>query len=187
MEKAQIEPLSNAYRLINQGSVVLITVGDGQRDNLFPVAWTMPVRKDPGMVAILSGKGHYSYPFIVNTGEFGINIPDVSIVDAFLGCGTTTGRKVEDKFAKFQLTRQEATHIKAPLLVEAVANLECRVCQMIDLGGTSLIIAQVLDAIAATEHFKDGHWTFDNGLQLIHHLSGDQFCVSDRMLTANRP
>ena len=82
MKKIDVESLGNAYRLINPGSVVLISVGEGERDNLFTVTWNMPVRKTPGLVAIESGKGHFSYPFVERTGELGINVPDASIVDA---------------------------------------------------------------------------------------------------------
>ncbi|MFC1707802.1 flavin reductase family protein [Planctomycetota bacterium] len=186
MEKEKVQPLSIAYRLLNPGSVVLVSVGDGKRDNLFAVTWNMPVRKNPGMVACLSGKAHFSYPFIERTGEFGVSIPDASMVDAVLGCGTTTGREVEDKFARFGLTRQQATEIKAPLVAEAVANLECRVTQVIDLGVSSLLVATILSAVAAPEHFREGGWTFENGLQLVHHLSGDRFCVSDRAVTGGK-
>ncbi|MCP4605600.1 MAG: flavin reductase family protein [Proteobacteria bacterium] len=186
MEKSKVEPPLNAYRLLNPGSVVLISVGNGERDNLFPVTWNMPVRKEPGMVAILSGKRHYSYPFIAETGEFGINIPDASITDAVFGCGRTTGSKVKDKFARFGLSRQKSVHIKAPLVAEAVANLECRVCQVVDLGTSSLVIANILDARASTEHFRDGNWIFENGLKLLHHLGGDRFCVSDSVIVAQK-
>jgi flavin reductase (DIM6/NTAB) family NADH-FMN oxidoreductase RutF len=187
MEKAPVRPLSNAYRLVNPGCVVLISVGDGKRDNLFPVAWNTPVRKDPGMLAIVSGKGHFSFPFIERTGELGVNVPDVSIADALLGCGRTSGREVADKFGRFQLSRQASSRIRAPLVGEAVANLECRVCQVVDLGASALILAQILEAVASTEHFQDGHWVFGNGLRLLHHLSGERFTASEAELIASRP
>jgi flavin reductase (DIM6/NTAB) family NADH-FMN oxidoreductase RutF len=142
----------------------------------------MPVRKDPGMVAILSGKRHYSYPFIASSGEFGMNVPDISIVDAVLGCGTTSGRDVEDKFSRFGLTRQKAQKIKPPLVKEAIAHLECRVCQVVDLGASSLIIGQILAAAADPRHFQKGEWDFNSGLKLIHHLGGDRFCISDKVI-----
>jgi flavin reductase (DIM6/NTAB) family NADH-FMN oxidoreductase RutF len=186
MEKVNVSPSPGAYRLLNPGCVVLISVGDGTQDNLFPVTWNMPVRKEPGMVAILSGKRHYSYSFIANTGEFGVNVPDVSIVDAVLGCGTVSGRNVKDKFSRFSLTRQKARKIKAPLVEEAIAHLECRVCQVVDLGPSSLIIGQILFATADPNHFQRGEWNFDNGLQLIHHLGGDRFCISDKVIKAKK-
>lgn len=186
MEKIIINSPTKAYRLLNPGAVVLITVGDGRTDNIFAVTWNMPVRKDPGMVAILSGKQHYSYPFIAKTGEFGINVPDISIVDAVYGCGTTSGFKEKDKFSRFGLTRHKAEKIKVPLIDEAVAHLECRVCQLVDLGASSLIIAQILTAAAEPRYFIEGQWMYENGLQLIHHLDHDRFAVSNRVITAKK-
>jgi len=187
MTKAEIQPLKTAYRLLNPGSVVLVSVGDGTRDNLFPVTWNTPVRQDPPMVAIASGKGHFSYPFIAELGEFGLNVMQASHVDAVLGCGSTSGREVEDKFARFGLTREKAGIIRPPLVGEAVASLECRVCQVVDMGSSAILVAQVVRALASTEHFREGQWRFDGGLELLHHLSGSRFCVSDREIKGRRP
>jgi flavin reductase (DIM6/NTAB) family NADH-FMN oxidoreductase RutF len=187
VDKIKLEPLSRAYRLLNPGVVVLVSVSDGTRDNVFPVTWNMPVRDDPPMVAILSGKDHFSYPFIVSSGEFGLNVPDLSIADAVLGCGLTSGADVADKFERFGLHRQPATRIGVPLVAEAVGQLECRVCQVVDLGDSALLVAQVLAAAVDPRHFRDGRWSFTDGLQLIHHVSGEEFCVSERAITARRP
>jgi len=186
MDKTEVAP-AQAYRLLNPGCVVLVSVGDGERDNLLAITWNMPVRKSPPLVAILSGKRHYSYPFMAETGELGINIMTADRVDAVLGCGSTTGSREPDKFGRFGLTRQAAQSIKAPLVAEAVATLECRICQVVDLGASSLLIAQVLHAAAAPEHFKHGRWCFDGGLELIHHLGGDRFSVADRAVRASPP
>ncbi|MCP4715402.1 MAG: flavin reductase family protein [Deltaproteobacteria bacterium] len=187
MSIIQIDPAPNAYRLLNPGAVALISVGDGSADNLFSVTWNMPMRRDPGMVAILSGKRHYSYPFIQKTGEFGMNIPHAGIVDAVLGCGRTTGSTVKDKFERFGLTRRKAAKIKAPLVDEAVGSLECRVCQIVDMGASSLLIAQIVAAWADPQHYRDDDWTYDNGLRLVHHLGGDRFAVSTEEISAKLP
>jgi len=187
MKKIKIDPSPNAYRLLNPGAVALISVGDGKADNLFSVTWNMPLRREPGMVAMLSGKGHFSYPFIQKTGEFGINIPSTKIAGAVLGCGRTTGSKVPDKFARFKLTRQVSEKIKAPLVEEAVGNLECRVSQIIDLGASSLIIANILAATVAEEHYREGGWCYDNGLELLHHLGGDSFAASTHEIDVKIP
>jgi flavin reductase (DIM6/NTAB) family NADH-FMN oxidoreductase RutF len=187
MDKIKVEPATDAYRLLNPGSVVIVSVGDGKQDNLLTITWNMPLRKDPGMVAILSGKRHHSYPFIEKTGEFGINIPDASLAPAVLGCGSVSGKEVPDKFARFGLNRRKSNQIKAPLVEECVANLECRVCQVVDLGRSALLIAQILEAVAASEHFRGGDWRFDGGLSLLHHLGGSHFCVSDKDLRVEVP
>ncbi len=187
MKKVNLEPAgAGAYGLLNPGSVVIISAGDGKVDNLFSVTWNMPVRKDPSMVAILSGKRHYSYPFMATTGEFGVNVPTAGLVDAVLGCGTVTGHDGVDKFERFGITREKAQKIKAPLIEEAMANLECRVSQVVDLGASSLLIAQVVAARVAEDHYKDGQLVFDNGLELLHHLGGNRFCVSDRMVLGKK-
>jgi len=183
MEKSEV-PLGLAYKLLNPGSVTMISVGSSERDNIFSVTWNMPARKDPPKAAILSGKRHFSYPFIAESGEFGINIPDASLADAVLGCGTVSGSEVKDKFARFGLSRKEARRIGAPLVDEAVANLECRVCQVVDLGASSLLIADIVFAHASKRYFTDGMWNFDSGLKLLHHLSGSSFCTSEAKLVA---
>lgn len=183
MNKKKIEPIANAPQLINHGPVVLVSVGDGNKDNLFTVSWNMPLRKEPPMVAIESGKGHYSYDFITRTGEFGVNVPCARILDKVFAAGKVSGAAVEDKFDHVGLTRQESTSIKAPLVAEAVANLECRVCQVVDLGASAILIAQVVDAVVGEGLFDDKGWNFDKGLQLVHHLGGNNFSISEKKIT----
>lgn len=183
MDKAPV-PLHLAYRLINPGPVLLVSVGDGADDNLFSVTWCMPARKDPPMVALLSGKRHHSWDFISRTGELGLNIPTDAVVDAVLGCGSVSGRREADKFSRFGLTRMASQRLKLPLVAECVAHLECRVAQVHDMGASVLVVAQVIAASAATDHFVDGNWSFDKGLRLLHHLSGSRFAVSPEVVTA---
>lgn len=185
MEKAPVA-LSAAYRLLNPGCVVWVSVGDAERDNLFALTWNIPAKKDPPLVAIVSGKRHFSYPFIERTRELVLNVPHARDAAALYGCGTVSGRDVPDKFERFGLHREKADGVHVPLVAEAIANLECRVTQLVDVWTSALILAEVVSARAATEHFRDGHWRFDNGLELLHHLSGDRFCVSTREIEVER-
>jgi flavin reductase (DIM6/NTAB) family NADH-FMN oxidoreductase RutF len=183
MDKVPVA-LGQAYRLLNPGAVVLVSVGDGARDNLFAVTWNMPLDKDPGMIALLSGTDHHSWPILERTGEFGVSVPDVSLVDAVFGCGTTSGRTGLDKWARFGLTRQAPEVTRVPLVAEAVATLECRVEQIVPREGAGLVIARIVAAQASPLHFPGGAWSFEQGLQLIHHLGGDRFAVSTQVVKA---
>ncbi|MBN2798282.1 MAG: flavin reductase family protein [Deltaproteobacteria bacterium] len=176
MNKQPVD-LAQAYRLINPGPVTLISVGDGAEDNLFAAQWCMPVRVSPPLLGILVGKDHYSWPILERTGTFGLNIPDEGMVDAVLGCGRTSGRNEADKFSRFGLTRLPAQSIRAPLVAQCVANLECRVAMVHDMGAQALVVAQVIRAIADVDHFRDGAWQFDRGLTLLHHLGASRFGV----------
>jgi flavin reductase (DIM6/NTAB) family NADH-FMN oxidoreductase RutF len=186
VKKTAIAPLSLAYRLLNPGGVVLVSVGDGQRDNLFTVAWNMPACDDPPVAALLSSRDHFSFPFIERTGELALNIPGADILDAVYGCGKTSGAEVADKFARFSLHRETAAALHVPLVAEAVANLECRVDRIVDVEGCALIVARVVSARAADEHFRDGDWCFDRGLALVHHLTSNRFCLSQTVREAKR-
>lgn len=177
--------VDSPHRLVTPGPVLLVTVGDGSDDNLFSVAWNMALRKTPPMVAILSGKGHYSWNLMGSTGEFGLSVPDTSLAEAVLYCGRHSGREVPDKFSAAGLTRSPAREIAAPLVREAVAHLECRICQVVDMGHSSLLVANVVHAEAREDCFTDGSWDFSGGLRLLHHLGGDRFSVSSGVLRAN--
>ena len=174
--------VSHPHRLLTPGCVVLISVGNGQDDNLFPIAWNMPVRKDPPMVAILSGKRHYSYKFMEETGEFGLNIPDLSIAKKVMKAGKVSGNDVKDKFAESELSKISAQHIKPPLIQEAIARMECRISQINNLGSSALIVAQILKSEVRQDCFFKGKWNFDSGLELIHHMGGAEFAVSDHSI-----
>ncbi len=179
MSEQNYMKVNNPHRLLTPGSVVLISVGDGEDDNFFPVAWNMPLRKSPPMVAILSGKRHYSYQLMDKTGEFGLNIPDRSLAAKVIKSGKVSGHDIDDKFAHTGLTKIHAGHIKAPLVQEAVARMECRISQVNDMGGSALVIAQILHSEVRQDCFSDGKWDFSQGLELIHHMGGNQFAVSN--------
>ena len=182
MGNKDYKSVKNPHRLLTPGCVTLISVGNSDESNLFPVAWTMAVRKAPPMVAILSGKSHYSYKFIQETGEFGLNIPDITLAEAVLKSGKISGAEVDDKFSYAGLTPQTAQAIKAPLVSEAVARMECRIAQIDNLGASALIIAQILQAEVREDCFDNGKWNFANGLELIHHMGGNEFSVCDHSI-----
>jgi flavin reductase (DIM6/NTAB) family NADH-FMN oxidoreductase RutF len=105
---------------------------------------------------------------------------------AVYGAGTYKGAKEPDKWSRVGLTRETATRIKAPLVAEAVASLECRVAQVVDLGASALVISQIVAAGVQPRHWSEGGWSWENGLRLLHHLSGPAFALSEKTLTASR-
>ncbi len=186
MDKRPIA-LAEIYHLLNPGPVVLVSVEHGGRDNLFPVSWVMPACDDPPVAALLVAREHFSFPLLEASGELGLNLPTLPILDAVYGCGKTSGREVPDKFARFGLHRERATTITAPLVAECVAGIECRVDRIHDVEGSALILARAVAARAAPDCFRDGEWRFEAGLVLCHHLNGARFCLSERAVTARRP
>lgn len=126
----------------------LITCGDVQgAANIIAVSFCMPVSKEPPMVACAIGKSAYSCELIAQSGEFVVNVPPKELKRQIYYCGFHSGRKV-NKFQESGLTPQAARRVKAPIIQECAAFLECRVNQAVDTGDKRLFIGTVLEAYA---------------------------------------
>lgn len=134
--------LGKAFTLIESGPVVLITTHDGKKNNIMTISWTMVVDFTP-VFAITTGPWNYSFAALQKTKECVIAIPTVDMLDKVVGVGTCSGSDT-DKFEKFMLTPVKGKHVKAPLIKECLANIECKVA---DIVRKHNII--VLDAMAA--------------------------------------
>ncbi len=121
--------LSRAFTWIEPGPVVLVTTYDGTKYNVMTISWTMVVDFTPKL-AITTGDWNYSYAALRRTRECVVAIPGVDLLDRVIGIGTCSGRDT-DKFARFNLTAKPAKHVAAPLVGECLANIECKVVDVI--------------------------------------------------------
>ena len=134
--------LSKAFTLVEPGPVVLVTTHDGDRANIMTVSWTMVLDFTP-TIAIATGEWNYSFRALRKHRECVVAIPTVDLLDTVIGIGTCSGRDT-DKFARFKLTALPSRLIKPPLIKECLANIECRV---VDIVKRHDIV--VLQAVAA--------------------------------------
>jgi len=139
-------PLERAFTLIEPGPVVLITTHDGHRSNVMTITWTM-VLGFSAEFAITTGPWNHSYTALRETGECVIAVPTVDLIDTAVGIGTCSGEDT-DKFEKFGLTAVKAKHVRAPLIKECLANIECRVVDFVDRH--SIIVLQGVAAYLDT-------------------------------------
>jgi flavin reductase (DIM6/NTAB) family NADH-FMN oxidoreductase RutF len=134
--------LSKAFTLVEPGPVVLVTTNDGSRDNVMTISWTMVLGFTP-VFAIATGQWNFSYSALRKSRECVIAVPTVDLLDQVVGIGTCSGIDT-DKFAKFRLTAAPAKVVKAPLIKECLANIECKV---LDIVAKHNIV--VLEGVAA--------------------------------------
>lgn len=134
--------LSKAFTLIEPGPVVLVTTHDGKRDNIMTISWTMVMDFTP-VFAIVTGAWNHSFAALRKSRECVIAIPTVDMLDKVVGIGTCSGADT-DKFASFGLTPLRGKVVKPPLIKECLANIECKV---IDIVRKHNIV--VLEAVAA--------------------------------------
>jgi flavin reductase (DIM6/NTAB) family NADH-FMN oxidoreductase RutF len=122
--------LSKAFTLLESGPVVLVTTHDRRKDNIMTISWTM-VLDFAALFAVTTGEWNYSFGSLRKNRECVIAIPTVDLLDKVIRIGSCSGRDT-DKFAKFKLTPLRAKLVDAPLIKECLANIECRVVDIVE-------------------------------------------------------
>ncbi|MBW3613777.1 MAG: flavin reductase family protein [Actinobacteria bacterium] len=117
----------------------------GQRRNLMTANWVTQVSFEPKLVAVSVEKDALTHELITAGGIFTVNVidrEDRAIIRKFtkpveedLEAGTLNGFAFHD-----------APVTGAPLLDQAVAYVDCRVSQAVDVGGSTLFLGEVVDA-----------------------------------------
>ncbi|HEX8986851.1 MAG TPA: flavin reductase family protein [Rhodocyclaceae bacterium] len=138
-------PLSKVYGLLETGPVILLTTSHRGKHDIMAQSWHTPLEFEPPQVAVVVGYRSTSYALLKASRECVIAIPTVELTDAVVGCGNTSGAKV-DKFARFGLTPGKAALVGAPLIDECYANLECRVVDTRMVNRYGLFVLEVVKA-----------------------------------------
>lgn len=165
----EVLQLSKAFTLIEPGPVVLVTTSDGRADNVMTITWTMVMDFSP-IFAITTGPWNHSYTALRDTRECVLSIPTADLIDTAVGVGTCSGKDT-DKFEKFGLTRVAARHVRAPLIKECLANIECRIVDIVERHNIV-----VLEGLAAY---------FDSAREeqrMIHAVGDGTFVVDGRKI-----
>lgn len=121
--------LNRAFTLMESGPVVLVVTNDGKKNNTMTISWTMVADFTPRF-AITTGEWNYSFRALKKTRECVIAISTVDMLDQVVGIGTCSGADT-DKFEKFGLTPVKGKHVRAPLIKECLANIECKVVDIV--------------------------------------------------------
>jgi len=138
-------PLSKVYGLLEPGPVVLVTTARGGRPNIMPMSWHTMMEFEPPIVGCVISDRNHTFAILQATGECVINLPTVELAEKVVGCGNTSGRQV-DKFKTFGLTPVAAADVKAPLIAECYANLECKVIDQRLVAQYNFFILEVVKA-----------------------------------------
>ncbi len=165
--------ISKAFTLMESGPVVLITTNDGDKNNIMTISWTMVIGFTP-IFAMTTGPWNHSFAALRKTKECVISIPTVDMLDKVVGVGTCSGADT-DKFEKFALTPVKGKHVKAPLIRECLANIECKV---VDIVKKHNIV--ILEGVAA--HFDSSR----KEKRTVHAVGDGTFIVDGIKLNRKR-
>jgi flavin reductase (DIM6/NTAB) family NADH-FMN oxidoreductase RutF len=161
-------PLSRVYGLLESGPVVMITTACKGEQNIMTQSWHTMMEFEPPLVGCVISDRNYSFSLLKATRECVINIPSAELAEKVVKCGNTTGAKI-DKFKKFGLTPRPATNVKAPLIDECFANLECTVTDTRMVNRYGFFVVEVVNA-----------W-IDPAVKnprTIHHLGNGNFMIA---------
>jgi len=161
--------LNKAFTLMESGPVVLVTTHDGEKNNIMTISWTMVLDFTP-VFAITTGEWNYSFAALRGNKECVIAIPTVDMLNQVVGIGTCSGADT-DKFAKFKLTPVHGKVVRAPLIKECLANIECKV---IDIVSKHNIV--VLEGVVA--YVDSGR----KEKRMVHAVGDGTFIVDGRKL-----
>jgi flavin reductase (DIM6/NTAB) family NADH-FMN oxidoreductase RutF len=89
--------------------------------------------------------GDYTFEILKKTKECVIAIPTVDLLSTVVDIGNCSGLDT-DKFTQFELTALGSKYIKAPLVKECLANIECKVSDTSLSGRYGLFIMEGLNA-----------------------------------------
>ena len=162
---------------------VMVSCGrEGETPNIITVAWAGTICSDPAMVSISVRKERFSHSIIRDTGEFVINLVNKRLVRATDYCGVKSGRDV-DKFKMAHLTREEASHVGAPMIKESPVSIECRVKEITEYGSHSMFLADVL-AVHVDKEYMNEKGKFDLALaNPIVYSHGEYYSLGKKLGT----
>jgi flavin reductase (DIM6/NTAB) family NADH-FMN oxidoreductase RutF len=187
----------DTYKLLS-GLVVPRPIGwigtrrDNGTFNLAPFSFFNVVSVSPPTV-LFSGGRHPDRPkdsvtFAEKTGEFTVNIVSETVAAAMnVTSGSFTAD--DDEFAIAGLTAAVGAKVRAPLVAESPANLECKVVDILNLGAegrTRVVIGEVL-AIHVREDVLDGSRIDNDVLQAIGRMAGDTYINTRDRFDLERP
>jgi flavin reductase (DIM6/NTAB) family NADH-FMN oxidoreductase RutF len=165
-------PLAEVYRLLEPGPVVLLTTARQGRVNVMAMSWHTMMEFEPPLVGCVVSNRDYSFEVLRATKECVIAIPTVEIAAQVVGCGNTSGRKL-DKFERFGLTPLPAACVRAPLVAECYANLECRVVDARLVQKYNFFVLRVVKAWIDPARKR---------ARTLHHMGRGVFMVAGRTI-----
>jgi flavin reductase (DIM6/NTAB) family NADH-FMN oxidoreductase RutF len=141
-------PVSDVRRFLEPGPIVLVSSAWKGKTNVMTMGWHMVMEFVPSRVGCYIWTENHSFEMVRKSKACVINIPTVDMAPKVVGIGNTSGRDL-DKFARFELTREAADKVDAPLIRECYASFECKLVDASLIRKYSLFVLEVVKAHVA--------------------------------------
>lgn len=137
------------------GGVSVITAGRGRDISGMTVTSVASLSVDPPALIVSINRGASSWPLLKRYGFFGVNIltsDQIDIAERFAG---KDGLKGAERFAGAEWTARASG---APLLVGALAAIDCEVEEIVERHSHAILIGRVLDLQVSTRTAALAYW-----------------------------
>lgn len=144
----------NAMRRL-AGGVSVITAGRGRDISGMTVTSVSSLSVDPPALIVSINREASSFPLVQRYGAFGVNMltsDQLDIAERFTGKG---GLKGADRFAGAQWTTRVSG---VPLLMGALAAIDCEVEEIVERHSHALVIGRVLDVVITARTAALAYW-----------------------------
>ena len=152
MKKISLSPKIATFPM----PAALISVGTGEEANLITLAYVGKVCLNPPIITISIQPKRHSFQLIERHAEFVINYPAIEQLREIDYCGTRSGRDV-NKWNALNLTKEEASIVKVPMIKEFPWNMECKVIKRIELGSHICYFGEVVAVHSDPYYIKNGN------------------------------
>lgn len=137
------------------GGVSVITAGRGKDISGMTVTSVSSLSVDPPALIVSINRGASSWPLLKRYGFFGVNIltsDQIEIAERFTG---KDGLKGAERFAGAEWTTRASG---VPLLVGALAAIDCEVEEIVERHSHAILIGRVLDLQLSTRTAALAYW-----------------------------
>ena len=166
--------------LLGPVPAVFVTCADGEKSNVFTVAWTGIICSKPAKTYISVRPERYSHGIISKSGEFTINLASSALVRALDRCGVHSGRD-HDKFSENSLDTVPGNLNSCPQLAASPLSLECKVTDVLHLGSHDMFLADIAGCEVRSDLITDDGKLDMSSAGLLAYNHGEYFALGKKI------
>ena len=134
--------LPQASGLTSPNPVTIVCTKKPDGTNLATVSWWTYLSFNPSMIAYAMAKTSFSGEMVRKNRRVILTVPGSEIVDAVVGCGSTTGRNT-DKINQFKTEMQKLPNSDIEIPLHSRVAIQCKLKEFVEVGDHYLYICDV--------------------------------------------
>jgi flavin reductase (DIM6/NTAB) family NADH-FMN oxidoreductase RutF len=161
------------------GPIVLIsTISEDGEPNVAPKSWLQMVSFEPPIMMFSGQRGNTTEKNIKATKCFTVNFASSDQAEKIYGCVKWFGR---ERLEKCGFTLSRTNKIRAPLVNECRAHLECELHDSMIVGSGLVIFGKIVAASIWEEILKQERIHAYKHLDQILYLENNLYCIVDNL------